>query len=193
MNNDSLPHKIPGGEGIESGTLGLHAFCDERNGIEFQRVHCCANPCTIKINEIVIGVTSTDVLFDISADETKANLETNRLLRLSQHLLQQRSYYPLFPGSSNCNQNLKRMDQWIMPCSLDLLILPSKLSTFVHKVLDHTVTINPGHLCRNTTGGTYATIDIHPIQRDLLENGGGNDVEILHNVQDRTKIEVKRI
>lgn len=147
----------------------------------------------MKINEIVVGITSTDVVFDISADETGANLETNRLQRITQHLLQQRSFYPLFPGSAASNLNLSRMSQWNIPCSLDLMILPSKQAPFARTVLDHTLTLNPGHLCRSTTGGTYAVIDIHPMKREILENAGGDDVEMFHNVPDRTKVEIKRI
>ena len=187
--------KIPGAEGVEIGTLGLHYIETVGRDNGPRRVHCVSNPCTLKINEIVIGVTATDALFDMSADETNANLEVgSRLARIAQHMLQQRSYYPLFPGSSKTNLDLKRMDQWKMPCAPDLLILPSKLTPFARSVLDNnTVVVNPGHLTRNTSGGTYAAMDIHPISRDTLENAGGDDVKLKHSVQDRTRVEIKRI
>lgn len=92
--------KVPGGEELEIGKLGLNE--------EFLqgRVHCLPNPCTFKINDVVVGVTSHDVLFDLSCDETNANLEPgSRMLRLAQHMVQQRSYYPF--------SHLRRASMWI--------------------------------------------------------------------------------
>lgn len=187
---------IPGAEGIESGTLGLHHV--ETTGREGKkgprRVHCVSNPCTLKINEVVIGVTSTDILRHISADETNKHLETgSRMGRIAQHMLQQRSYYPLFPPARTTNLDWKHRQGWEMPCQPDLLIVPSMLTRFARTVLDSTVVVNPGQLARGTTGGTYAVIEVHPIKRETLENAGGEDVEVLHAVHDRTKIEVKQI
>lgn len=157
-----------------------------------------SNPSTIKVNEVVIGVTATDTLMHINTDETSANLEPgSRLFRIAQHLLQQRSFYPLFPPPAaptmQTNLDLKHMEQWRMPCQPDILIVPSKLTSFARPVLDSTVVINPGQLARGTTGGTYAVMDIHPIKRETLEGAGGSDVQMEHGVQDRVRVEIKRI
>jgi len=186
---------IPGAEGIQVGTLGLDGIETVGRDGGSRRVHCVSNPCTLKINEVVVGVTATDSLFHISTDETSANLEPgSRLGRIAQHMLQQRSYYPLFPASAKTNLDLKRIDQWKMPCAPDLLILPSKLTPFARTVLDNsTVVVNPGHLTRDRMGGTYAAMDIHPIARETLENAGGDDVALKHSVQDRTRVEIKRV
>ena len=185
--------QVKGGAGIEVGTLGLKRLEDV---VGKGRVHCLSNPCTLKINEVVIGVTSTDVLFHISAEETNANLQRgSRLKRIAQHLLQQRSYYPLFPPHANkpTNLDLKHMQEWQMPCQPDLLIIPSKLTSFASTVLDSTVVVNPGNLSRGTTGGTYAIMEIHPFSRETLENGGGDDVQLPHRLNDRVRVEIKRI
>lgn len=186
---------IPGADGIEVGTLGLHHVeTAGREGKGHRRVHCVSNPCTLKINELVVGVTATDSLFHVSADETNASLEPgSRLARISQHMLQQRSYYPLFPPSQNANLDMKHMDQWTMPCQPDLLIIPSKLTSFARSVLGSSVAINPGHLSRDTTGGTFAMVEVHPMMRETLENAGGEDVLVKHNVSDRTRVEIRRI
>ena len=186
---------IPGAEGIEIGTLGLDNIETVGRGSGPRRVHLVSNPCTLKINEVIVGVTATDSLFHLSTDEVNANLEPgSRLCRIAQHMLQQRSYYPLFPAAVGTNLDLKHMDQWKMPCAPDLLILPSKLAPFARTVLNNsTVVVNPGHLARERMGGTYAALDIHPIGRDLLENAGGDDVAMKHNLQDRTRVEVLRI
>ena len=53
--------------------------------------------------------------------------------------------------------------------------------------------VNPGHLAKGTTGGTYAIMSIHPLDREALEAAGGDDVEMEHVIQDRVSIEIKRI
>ena len=92
--------RLPGAEGLDYGSLGLNHIETAGRGNEkgFKRVHCVSNPCTLQINEFTVGVTATDIMLHISTDETNANLEPgSRMTRLAQHLLQQRSFYPLFP------------------------------------------------------------------------------------------------
>jgi DNA polymerase alpha subunit B len=186
--------KLPGEQGIESGTLGLSRL--QTNDAEKpRRVHCLSNPCTFKVNETIFGVTSTDVLFHMSAEETNSFLEPgSRLRRISQHMLQQRSYYPLFPppASMPTNLDLKKMENWQIPCKPDVLIAPSKLTSFACPILDNTVVVNPGHLTKGTTGGTYAIMEIHPIKRETLDQAG-DDVQLPHASNDRIHVEVKRI
>lgn len=186
---------LPGGEDFELGTLGLSYVEtinreDTNSSQRYRRVHCVPNPCTLRINELVVGITSTDVLFQTSTNETNGNLPPGtRLARIAQHLLQQRSYYPLFPA---VGVNLDWQQSWDMPCRPDLLILPSKLSPFGKVVLESTLVVNPGPLTRDTTGGTYATVQVNPMPREILE-ATDPQVELPHNVAQRTRIEVKRI
>jgi DNA polymerase alpha subunit B len=192
---ESIQHKIDGGQNLEIGSLGLYRIETENSERGQRRVHCVSNPCTLQINELIIGVTSTDVLFHVSAEETNANLESgSRMARIAQHMVQQRSYYPLFPSSHSINVDLKRAERFRMPCSPDLLLLPSKLAPFCKPILDQgTLVVNPGHLTRDAAGGTYAIIDVHPMERGMLESAGGDDVELRHGVQDRTRVEIKKI
>jgi DNA polymerase alpha subunit B len=209
---------IPGGEGLELGTLGLHHV--EKAGAggsarlrrettssggdndvtaaassSFRRVHCVPNPCTFSVNEVVIGVTSTDSALHLSTSETSANLEVgSRLNRICQHLVQQQSYYPLFPAMLHkANLDLKRMQGWSMPCQPDLLLLPSNLTPFAHRVLDHTLAVNPGRLTQGRTGGTYALAEIYPLSREELEQKGDQNATIPHDIPGRARIEVRRI
>jgi DNA polymerase alpha subunit B len=197
---------VPGSEGIEFGTLGLYRLDDTQPSTHKDksqdvadasaarpRVHCLSNPCTFQINELVFGVTSTDVLFQMSAEEANANLPPgSRLRRIAQHLIQQESYYPLFPPNKSVNLDLKRQEGWKMPCRPDVLIIPSKLTPFCAPVLENTMVINPGHLTKGTTGGTYAIMEIPPIPRDTLDEAI-DSVQLPHNVQDRIQVQVKRI
>lgn len=80
-----------------------------------------------------------------------------------------------------------------MPYQPDLFLLPSKLTTFAWHVMDGTVAVNPGHLVRGATGGTYAVIDVHPMNKNVLEDAFCNTVKVEHRLQDRVRVEVKRI
>ncbi len=57
------------------------------------------NPVTISLNEIVIGVSAQDVLYDLRREEVTIGKpkESNLLARLPRHLIQQRHFYPIFP------------------------------------------------------------------------------------------------
>jgi hypothetical protein len=55
----------------------------------------------IRINEVVIGITSQDVPFFLSADEISHNRFDHRVSRLLNHTLLQQSYYPQFPPLPN--------------------------------------------------------------------------------------------
>ena len=55
-----------------------------------------------------------------------------------------------------------------LPCSPDVLILPSRLKGFA-RALGHTLTINPGNLCRGNLGGSYARIIIQRPTREVIE------------------------
>jgi DNA polymerase alpha subunit B len=179
---------IAGGGDVTVGTLGLGSIGE-------QRIHCLSNPCTFRINEVVFGVTGTDVLFQMSAEETNAHLEAgSRMNRIAQHLLQQRSYYPLFPAGGNTQLNLQFMDQWQMPCAPDVLICPSKLAPFASPLLDgNTLVLNPGSLSRSHAGGSFAMLEIHPLPRATLEEAGGPDVLLPHQVVQRTAVKIRKI
>lgn len=177
----------------ETGTMGIDRI---NKGRQVPGVHCMSNPCTFRVNEITIGVTSTDVLFHISTEEINANLEPgSRLRRIAQHMLTQQSFYPLFPPpiSFPVNLDMTRMKNWLLPCTPDIMIVPSKLTSFASTILDNTVFINPGHITRGLTGGTYGIMEVHPIPRGVLELSGGEEVLLPHCVPDRIYVEIKRV
>jgi hypothetical protein len=61
------------------------------------------------------------------------------------------------------------------------------------QVLDSTVVINPGPLTWGTTGGAFAIMDVHPMKRETLESATEANLELEHNIQDRIRVEIKRI
>jgi Icc-related predicted phosphoesterase len=58
--------------------------------------------------------------------------------------------------------------------------------------LGSTIAVNPGHLTKGTTGGTYAIMEIQPLSRDVFDDAR-DSIELPHNVPDRIQVEVKKI
>lgn len=70
-----------------------------------KRAMCVPNPVTLTINDFVIGISAQDILWDLRKEETNigAPKEGNLLTRLSQHVIHQGHFYPLFPPYSREN------------------------------------------------------------------------------------------
>jgi DNA polymerase alpha subunit B len=110
-------------------------------------------------------------------------------------MIQQQSYYPLFPPNKLVNLDLKQQGGWRMPCRPDVLLVPSRLTPFCAPILGSTMAINPGHLTKGTTGGTYSVMNIAPIKKEKLQMhaAADNETKITHDVQDRMQVQIKKI
>ena len=155
-----------------------------------QRVHCLANPTTIMIKEITIGVTTTDTLMDLSKQETSRGQSGDRMGRLANHMLEQRSYYPLLPPAPGVNLEYEQLAYINLPkITPDIMLLPSQLRHFVKNV-NGSLVVNPGRLTRNSSGGTYSKISVHaPRRSDIPET----TARIPHGVHDRSVVQVIRV
>lgn len=153
------------------------------------------NPCTLLIDDhLTLGVTSSpDVLFHLSRQETHCRgMRENRLGRMARHLLRQRSYAPVFPTSTEAAVDLeKSVEHAALPCTPDVLVLPSKLAAFCRETdgAERCVATNPGCLARGTTGGTYGVITVYPAKES--DEDGEELVE--HDVHERVRVDVKKI
>ncbi|RUS20276.1 DNA polymerase alpha/epsilon subunit B-domain-containing protein, partial [Endogone sp. FLAS-F59071] len=88
-----------------------------------------SNPCQLRVNECVVAVSSADVLLEIGSQELarpKVSV-SDRMGRLSRHILQQRSFYPLFPPAPGDNLDFEHMPQIQLEATPDVLILNSRL------------------------------------------------------------------
>lgn len=58
-----------------------------------------SNPIALSLNEITVGITAQDILYDLRREEIVVGRpkETDILARLPSHLLQQRHFSPVFP------------------------------------------------------------------------------------------------
>ncbi|KAK0187998.1 DNA polymerase alpha subunit B [Armillaria mellea] len=145
------------------------------------RIHLLPNPAQFSINNVKFAVTSVDVLFHLRKEELLKRGEeidsivpsspedtgTDSMANTCRHVLQQRSFYPLFPVPQELahevnldvtHSQLLRLgeldDGNVAP---DVLIIPSRLKHF-SKSLDATSTLNPSFLSK----GTYAILQVGP-------------------------------
>uniref|UniRef100_A0A671PL78 DNA polymerase alpha subunit B n=1 Tax=Sinocyclocheilus anshuiensis TaxID=1608454 RepID=A0A671PL78_9TELE len=132
------------------------------------RVTLAPDPCTFLIGNVTFGLTSTDILFHMGAEEISSGTGTERFSRIMKHMLTQRSYYPLYPPFQQFGQ---------MNLTPDILIVPSELWYFIKVILILTgklilhyfsgcdwlcVCVNPGRLTKGQVGGTYGRLLIQP-------------------------------
>jgi DNA polymerase alpha subunit B len=63
-----------------------------------KQVRMMTNPCTFWLNEVVIGVSTQDILGELRREEVAGGASQEEMLtRLPRHLIEQRHYFPLFP------------------------------------------------------------------------------------------------
>lgn len=135
------------------------------------------NPCTFKCNELVLGCSTVDWLMSCTKEEISlASKPADRLPALASHMLNQRSYFPMFPAPTTVPLNTSRGYGLELPCTPHVLVTPSDLAPFAKIVSiaqpvlksenageeqaavkeTKVVCINPGRLTKGATAGTFA-------------------------------------
>ncbi|KAI7798052.1 Pola2 protein, partial [Triplophysa rosa] len=126
------------------------------------RVTLAPDPCTLLIGNVTFGLTSTDILFYMGAEEISSGTGTERFSRIMKHMLTQRSYYPLYPPAEEVNMDYEKFQQFgQMPLTPDILICPSELRYFI-KDVSGCVCVNPARLTKGQVGGTYGRLLVQP-------------------------------
>lgn len=120
-----------------------------------------ADPCMVDISGIVFGLTSTDILFHLGKEEISFPPRSgDRLRRLATHILQQRSFYPLFPPNEEVNLDVSALERHgQLEVQPHVLVLPSDLLHF-YKEINGALVVNPGRLTKRECGGVFATMTV---------------------------------
>lgn len=64
-------------------------------------VRIVSNPMTLSMNEVVLGLSSQDILYELRSEELAKGAAAGDLMgRLGHYLVEQRHYFPLFPPTS---------------------------------------------------------------------------------------------
>ncbi|KAI5781432.1 DNA polymerase alpha subunit B N-terminal-domain-containing protein [Geopyxis carbonaria] len=165
-------------------------------------VKALPNPSIFSINELVIAASSADVLFHLFRDEISHNPPlANAPNRLTQHILQQRSFYPLFPppasdslpvgvGATSLDLPHVRLAD-LVGVQPDLLILPGSLGAFAN-VVDGVVAVNPGPLSKRRGAGGYVEVAVgaHPVVGVKTE---GQEGPVPNRMFERARVEIVKI
>uniref|UniRef100_A0A8C3WPG4 DNA polymerase alpha subunit B n=1 Tax=Catagonus wagneri TaxID=51154 RepID=A0A8C3WPG4_9CETA len=133
--------------------------CPELPREDRKRVQFVSEPCTLSVNGMIFGLTSTDLLFHMGAEEISSSSgSSDRFSRILKHILTQRSYYPLYPPQEDVAIDYERFYAYAqLPVTPDVFIAPSELRYFVKHVLG-CVCVNPGRLTKGQVGGTFGRL-----------------------------------
>ena len=123
-------------------------------------VRIVGNPMILSLNEIMVGISSQDILTELRQAEVTKKIQTKEeplLARLPKYLIEQRSFYPLFPPADRKDLPKTGTREGIPPGAMldpsylklgemlnvrpDLLIIPSALTPFA-KVSGHFMVYN---------------------------------------------------
>ncbi|KAL6186378.1 hypothetical protein ACLB2K_042498 [Fragaria x ananassa] len=134
------------------------------------------NPGMFEANQVKIGCCSVDILKHLSGEETscfpKDGTSRDRMSRLANHILGQRSFYPLYPPAESVPLDFSLAPEALNISLIpDILILPSDLKYFV-KVLSlgeggegeppvKCICVNPGRLSKGEGGGTFVELNYY--------------------------------
>ncbi|PON82786.1 DNA polymerase alpha, subunit B [Trema orientale] len=140
------------------------------------QVTSLTNPGIFEANEVKIGCCSVDILKHLSGEEISRNstggATSDRMGRLVNHILGQRSFYPLYPPAESIPLDFSLAPE-ALEISLipDILILPSDMKYFA-KVLTlggrgegeeqvKCICVNPGRLSKGEGGGTFVELNYY--------------------------------
>ncbi|KAK1453635.1 DNA polymerase alpha/epsilon subunit B [Colletotrichum paranaense] len=164
------------------------------------------NPMTLSVNEMVMGISSQDILWQLRHEELVGGrpADPSLLSRLSRYLLEQRHFFPLFPPTDRQKLPKTGTEEGIPPGAMldlsylklgemvnvrpDVLVAPSFLPPFA-KVVESVLVINPGYLSKRRGAGTYARLTLFPPKADA----GQSAAVVSHGVFERARVEIKKI
>lgn len=136
------------------------------------QIDSISNPGTFTANEVKLACCTVDILKHLSAEEISRNPQggsKQRLTTLSNHILNQRSFYPLYPPAEGIPLDSSLAPEALHLSSIpDILILPSDLAHFVRVVSLRKISegeevkclcVNPGRLARGEGGGFFVELN----------------------------------
>lgn len=177
---------------------------------------CFTNPATFQLNEVFFGCSNVDIFKDLKEITKGGSISMrNRFDRISEHLLRQRRFYPVFPGGMKKKllsevQGEKIYEQasgadlevpylglteFVGNFAPDVIVIPSELQRFA-RVVQNVVMINPGRFVKPMgRKGTYAQISIKSpnLEDNSLTKVEGESTVFLHNVWKRARVDLATI
>ena len=126
---------------------------------------------------MTIGVSSMDIVKDLLTDETSIQGPGNkvsRLVRMANHVIEQRSFHPLFPAHPGSQVDFQQEESFALNVRPDVLVTPSDLSRFAEMMPGNVGCVNPGRLVKGGNSGTFAKIKGQKLQETVSAELGVN-------------------
>lgn len=173
---------------------------------------CFTNPSTFQLNETYFGCSNVDIFKDMKEIIKGGNTSMrNRFDRIAEHILQQRRFYPLFPGGvkkvtlgtddKKTYRHISGADlevaylgltEFVGNTAPDVVIIPSEMNAFA-RIIKNVLFINPGKFVKpRGANGTHAQISIAcpTTEGDSLTRFDGDEVLYLHNTWKRSRVDI---
>jgi len=149
----------------------------KRLGVQF-----LPNPAHIEINGIKLSLTSTDALSPVLR-EIVLRPEGRKIEEALRLLLRQRGLFPVVPRepAQVCESRAAALDfpQGAVP---DICIFPSASGTANGMIVDETIFVNPGFVCRPAVLGSFAELWLAPT------NGVGKP-----SMKERVRVDIHKL
>lgn len=173
---------------------------------------CFTNPSTFQLNETYFGCSNVDIFKDMKEVIRGGNTSMrNRFDRIAEHILQQRRFYPVFPGGvrkiaipskdKKAYRHISGADlevaylgltEFVGNTAPDVIIIPSEMNPFA-RIIKNVLFINPGRFVKaRGAKGTYAQMStVCPTtEDDSLTRLDGDEVLYLHNTWKRSRVDI---
>ena len=124
-----------------------------------------------RINDINIGLLNADVVKDLCASTHNRAIQ-GKIEECVKSVLQQRTFYPLYPGNQATPIEWEQYQKMMFPAGVtpDILITPGQLKLFA-KQIEGVICINPGNIVKGEAAGSFANITIDPLLMPSMDNG----------------------
>lgn len=177
-----------------------------------RNVTCVTNPIMLSINEILLGISTQDILYEMQRQRVtigppSSNPDT--MAALSAHIIDQRHFFPVFPALSPraASSSSEGGSSLAIGASLDLaylklgellnvvpdiLVLPSLLTPFA-RVVEGVMVLNPGHASKRRGAGTLARVVVKGLEVEEGENKREMGKGVAHEVYNRARVDIVRV
>eukprot|EP00808_Paulinella_micropora_P016433 g57419.t1 len=140
------------------------------------------NPCVLRVNDFSLALCSEDLCFHYQRNQLykKAQAQpgtsvekdgkSNAGERILTDIIAQQSFLSLRAPKplSGLNVDFSLMERYRMPCTPDLFITQSRFMHFATVIGDGVVAVNAKSLSQDKSGGSYASITIHPLSDEQM-------------------------
>ncbi|XP_062559953.1 DNA polymerase alpha subunit B [Armigeres subalbatus] len=129
----------------------------------FPNLRFLPDPCVVSINGLKIGITTADIIKDLSDAELSRDPRGDKIKRAFSYMFHHKTFYPLCPPPEHVPLDLDLLQAFGKLSRVpNMMICPGDLKCYIRDC-HGCVCINPGRLSDQDSGeGTFARVVVHP-------------------------------